>query len=181
MNNINFIKQSSSEGLNTTEFLVENTLFRYLVLETNDEVIRTLLSGYQNWNNTIKQVRKWLWNNKEFNDFLDNLRNKQDRLDKNFLSQKIELIMDTPKKVMIEKYFLWNITREQLENDLLEYVEILVLMDKTKQETWLSWWMWRLAISEWDEDKCLDAPIFKKELKVLIDFLDEYLPYCKVT
>ncbi len=125
--------------------------------------------------NEIRQERNRSlarWDNDKYNKFSQYLKylyslSKEDleilKWFKSWLRENAEMICEEYKERVYDLLF-WQLCFVDFMEFLDSKISIIDEWDEKKKRSWLSWWMWRLAITDWDEDKSRDLPFFMKEV-----------------
>ena len=73
----------------------------------------------------------------------------------------IDIVLDTSSWICISDWI-------ETINDFIDKKKI---SDKRKEKSYRSWWMWRLAMMEWDDDVNLDAPFLEADKKRFLEII----------
>lgn len=92
---------------------------------------------------------------------------------KRIISKKVPLIYEEFNTKILE-VLNWSLPPQELLDFLVSKVPDFKQRDKRKKDRFLSWEMWRLAISEWSDD-LLDTPAFEKEIEKVRNFVTKLL------
>lgn len=92
---------------------------------------------------------------------------------KRIISKKVPLIYEEFNTKILE-VLNWSLPPQELLDFLVSKVTDFKQRDKRKKDRFLSWEMWRLAISEWSDD-FLDTPAFEKEIEKVRNFVTKLL------
>ena len=86
---------------------------------------------------------------------------------KDDFEMKAELVCDSFRS-KVEELLFGDLCFEDFNIVLTNQMSRFIADDINKRWNYLSWKMWRLAMSEWDDKTSSDTPILKKEIIELI-------------